>query len=157
MLANVQLNNEALDSITWKFKQQWLLGLITSTMPTLLWKSWATLKCKTFTWYLSANFGLCKLYNQTQEKAAHFFFHCRFTIRVWSILNTWLGYMISIQGIGKPLQTSKIGGFKLSTREGKKRKKWPSILKSSNNFDHPCLQNQRGDRLMVLSGGKSVV
>jgi hypothetical protein len=70
------------------------------------------------------NFGLCKLYNQTQEKVAHFFFHCRFTIRVWSIFNTWLGYMISIQGIGKPLQPSKIGGFKLSTREGKKGKPW---------------------------------
>jgi hypothetical protein len=82
--------------------------------------------------------------------------------------------MISIQGIGKPLQTSKIGvGSSYPQERGKKeshgflchasllgdieRKKWPSIPKLSNNFDHACLQNQRGDRVMVLSGGKSVV
>jgi hypothetical protein len=90
MLANVQLNNEAPDSITWKVNNNGcystklaynmqFLGLITFTMPTLVWKPWAPPKCKTFTWLIlqnlvwaadrlekrgSQNCGLCKLFNQ---------------------------------------------------------------------------------------------
>jgi hypothetical protein len=37
------------------------------------------------------NCGLCKLCNEVQESSAHIFFHCRFTIRVWSILKYYLG------------------------------------------------------------------
>jgi hypothetical protein len=37
------------------------------------------------------NCGLCKLWNEIQELAAHIFFNCRFTIRVLSILRACLG------------------------------------------------------------------
>jgi hypothetical protein len=59
MLANVQLNNDAPNSIIWKFTNNGnysaksaynmqFSGLITSTMTTLVWKPWAPRKCKIF-------------------------------------------------------------------------------------------------------------
>jgi hypothetical protein len=117
MLANVLLDNESEDSITWKFTNNGcysaksaynmqFLGLTTSTMPTFVWKSWAPQKCKTFTWLIlqnrvwtadrlekrgRPNCGLCKLCNQVQESTAPIFYHCRFTIRVWTVIISWLG------------------------------------------------------------------
>ena len=37
------------------------------------------------------NCGLCKLCNQEQETAAHLLFKCRFTLRIWSSLKSWIG------------------------------------------------------------------
>ena len=117
MLTEVHLAPDSPDSITWKltkdgrystataYKMQFL-GLTASTMPTLVWKTWAPPKCKIFAWLVLQNrvwtadrlerrgwpnCGLCKLCNQEQETAAHLLFKCRFTLRIWSSLKSWIG------------------------------------------------------------------
>ena len=37
------------------------------------------------------NCNLCPLCKQVQETAAHLLFQCRFTVRVWTEIKTWLG------------------------------------------------------------------
>ena len=116
MLQSVQLNANALDSITWKLSSDGcyssktsynmqFLGQTISTMPCLVWKSWAPPKCKIFAWLIIQNrvwtadrlakrgwpnCGRCKLCNQGQESADHLLFKCRFTTRVWVAVKDWL-------------------------------------------------------------------
>ena len=117
MLQGVQLNADAPDSITWKlskdgcyssktaYKMQFL-GQSNSPLSSLVWKPWAPPKCKIFAWLIIQNrvwtadrlakrgwpnCGTCKLCNQTQETAAHIFFKCRFTTRIWTTIKVWLG------------------------------------------------------------------
>jgi hypothetical protein len=82
------------------------LALTSSPMAFLVWKLWASLKCKIFAWLVLQNrvwtadrlarrewqnCGLCKLCNQHQKSATHILFKCRYSIRVWSNLQNWLG------------------------------------------------------------------
>jgi hypothetical protein len=116
-LANVHLDPQAQDTISWKltndgcysarsaYKMQFL-ALTSSPMPSLVWKPWAPPKCKIFGWLVLQNrvwtadrlarrgwqnCGLCKLCNQHKESGAHLLFKCRYSIRVWSNLKNWLG------------------------------------------------------------------
>jgi hypothetical protein len=72
----------------------------------MVWKAWATPKVKFFSWLAIRNriwtvdrlekrvwdnCGLCQLYKQTQESAAHLFFQCQFTKRLWNLVISWLG------------------------------------------------------------------
>jgi hypothetical protein len=76
-----------------------------SSMPSLVWKPWAPLKCKAFAWLNIQhrvwmedrlerggwpNCGRCKLCNHVQESASHLLFKCRFTIYVWTKVKQWL-------------------------------------------------------------------
>jgi hypothetical protein len=116
-LQDIQLDPSTPDKITWKFSKDGnyssssaynmqFLGQTSSTMPSLVWKPWAPPKCKIFSWLILQNrvwtadrlerrgwqnCGQCKLCNQVQETAAHLFFKCRFTKRIWSSLKAWLG------------------------------------------------------------------
>jgi hypothetical protein len=116
-LSTIHDNEEAHDSITWKLTthdcyssssayNMRFEGLKNSTMPTMVWKPWATPKCKVFTWLVlqnrvwaadrlercgCQNCRNCKLCNQTQESAAHLLFFCHFTKRVWLNIKGWLG------------------------------------------------------------------
>uniref|UniRef100_A0ACD6AK31 Uncharacterized protein n=1 Tax=Avena sativa TaxID=4498 RepID=A0ACD6AK31_AVESA len=116
-LVNVSLHPQRPDAISWKLTNDGLysaksaynmqfLGLTTSLMPPLVWKPWATPKCKFFAWLVLQNrvwtadrlarrgwpnCGLCKLCNQRLESAAHLLFKCRFSIRIWNKLKLWLG------------------------------------------------------------------
>ena len=116
-LSRIQLNPGVADSISWKltndgqysaataYRAQFL-GLIDSDMPLLVWKNWAPPKCKFFAWLAInnriwtadrlqrrgwPNCNLCPLCKQTQESAAHLLFQCRYTVRVWGMIKTWLG------------------------------------------------------------------
>ena len=75
-------------------------------MNQIVWKNWAPPKCKFFAWLVInnriwtadrlqrrgwPNCHLCPLCKQVQELAAHLLFHCRFTVRVWGKLKSWLG------------------------------------------------------------------
>ena len=117
MIDGVQLQHDIPDTILWKlnnnglfssqsaYKMQFLVHT-SSTMPALVWKSWAPPKYKIFTWLILQNriwtadrltrrgwpnCGRCKLCNQVQETSPHLLFQCRFTTRIWSLLKTWLG------------------------------------------------------------------
>ena len=82
------------------------LGHTKSSLPSIVWKPWAPPKCKTFAWLIIQNrvwtadrlqrrgwpnCRTCKLCNQVHESASHLLFKCRFTIRVWSSVRSWLG------------------------------------------------------------------
>ena len=114
---NVHLVPDSPNSIIWKLTKSGrysvetaymmqFSGITVSTMPTLVWKTWAPPKCKIFAWLVLqnrvwaadrlesrgwTNCGLCKLSNQDQETAAHLLFYCRFTLKIWSSLKSWLG------------------------------------------------------------------
>ena len=116
-LLHVHLNPNVLDSISWKlcndclysvaaaYKAQFL-GLVDMVMPLMVWKNWAPPKCKFFAWLVInnriwtadmlhrrrwPNCHLCPLCKQVQESAAHLLFQCRYTVRVWVMIKTWLG------------------------------------------------------------------
>jgi hypothetical protein len=113
----VHLREEVEDEISWKhttngqystasaYKFQFL-GLVESSMNKLIWKVWAPPKVKNHAWLalqnrLSTadrlrkrgwdNCGLCPLCKQTEETNNYLFIHCRFTVRVWELLQEWLG------------------------------------------------------------------
>jgi hypothetical protein len=82
------------------------LGHANSSMPSLVWKPWASPKCKLFSslviqnrvWMADRlekrgwpNCGRCKLCNQVQETASHLLYKCRFTIHIWYNVKEWLG------------------------------------------------------------------
>jgi hypothetical protein len=82
------------------------LGHANSSMPSLVWKPWASPKCKLFSslviqnrvWMADRlekrgwpNCGRCKLCNQVQETASHLLYKCWFTIRIWYNVKEWLG------------------------------------------------------------------
>ena len=116
-LHDVQLDPATPDRITWKFTKSGkyssssaynmqFLGHTNSMMPSLVWKPWAPPKCKIFSWLILQNrvwtadrlerrgwqnCGQCKLCNHAQETAAHLFFKCRYTKRIWSSLRDWIG------------------------------------------------------------------
>ena len=105
------------DDITWKFTNSGLYtassaykaqfeGLPRSTMPEMVWKNWAPPKCKLFAWLVLQNrvwtadrlhrrgwpnCGLCQLCKREGETATHLFFQCRYTIRIWNMVISWLG------------------------------------------------------------------
>ena len=116
-LSVVQLNPDVADSISWKlsndgsysassaYKVQFL-GLVDSNMQQLVWKIWAPPKCKFFAWLVInnriwtadrlqrrgwPNCDRCPLCKQVQETAAHLLFQCRYTVRVWEMIKSWLG------------------------------------------------------------------
>ena len=116
-ISTVTLNNDIEDSIVWKFTKDGTYsassaykaqfeGLTSSDMVQSVWKMWAPPRCKFFAWLVLQNriwtsdrltrrgwpnCGLCPLCKQTQESAAHLFFQCRFTLRIWRIILSWLG------------------------------------------------------------------
>jgi hypothetical protein len=113
---NIELNDNP-DEIFWKLANNGeysaktaynmqFVGLTISKMPNLVWKPWASPKCKSFAWLIIQNrvwtadrlqrrgwqnCGTCKLCNQLQDTANHLLFKCRFTIWVWNVLKAWLG------------------------------------------------------------------
>uniref|UniRef100_A0A8R7VDU0 Reverse transcriptase zinc-binding domain-containing protein n=1 Tax=Triticum urartu TaxID=4572 RepID=A0A8R7VDU0_TRIUA len=104
------------DSITWKFTadghysaasayRAQFIGLVDTDMNQNVWKNWAPPKCKFFAWLVInnriwtadrlhrrgwPNCNLCPLCQQVQESAAHLLFQCRYTIRVWGMIKSWL-------------------------------------------------------------------
>ena len=105
------------DTITWKLttsgeyscKSAYLAqfgGLILSPMDSLVWKHWAPPKCKFFAWLILQNRiwtndrlerrgwpngKLCPLCRCVDETACHLLLHCRYSIRIWNMIKTWLG------------------------------------------------------------------
>jgi hypothetical protein len=80
-------------------------GHTTSWMTSLVWRPWASPKCKTFAWLVIQNrvwtadrlqkrgwlnCAICKLCNQFQESTSHLLFKCMFTLRVWIHIKNWL-------------------------------------------------------------------
>ena len=72
----------------------------------MVWKNRAPPKCKFFAWLVInnriwtadrlqrrgwPNCDRCPLCKQVQETAAHLLFQCRYTVRVWEMIKSWLG------------------------------------------------------------------
>jgi hypothetical protein len=87
------------------------LGHTCSPMTSMVWKPWATPKCKIFSWLVIQNWvwtadrlhrrgcpncGRCKLCNQVQESSTQLILYCRYMRRMWTNLKTWLG-LVDIQ------------------------------------------------------------
>ena len=113
----ISLNDDIEDSIIWKFTKDGMYsassaykaqfeGHTSSDLVHSVWRVWATPRCKFFAWLVLQNriwtsdrlirrgwpnCGLCPLCKQCQESAAHLLFQCRFTIRIWNHILTWLG------------------------------------------------------------------
>ena len=113
----VQLNPDGVDTISWKFTNDGLYtaasaykaqfsGLVDTNMLQWVWKNWAPPKCKFFAWLVInnriwtadrlqrrgwPNCDSCPLCKHVQESAAHILFRCRYTVRVWDIVKSWLG------------------------------------------------------------------
>ena len=81
-------------------------GLTFSSMPDAVWKNWAPPKCKLFVWLILQNrvwtsdrlqrrgwpnCGRCQLCNREAETGPHLFFKCRYTLRIWNEVISWLG------------------------------------------------------------------
>ena len=75
-------------------------------MNKVVWKASAPPKIKFFAWLAIqnrlwtadrlekrglTNCGLCPLCKQAQETAAHLFFQCRYSKRIWGMVKNWLG------------------------------------------------------------------
>ena len=117
MIDGVALNPDRKDTISWKFTKNeeysastaylaQFAGLTYNTNNATIWKMWAPPNCKFFAWLVLQNrvwtadrltrrgwpkCGLCPLCKQVQESAAHLFFQCRFSGRVWNEITAWLG------------------------------------------------------------------
>jgi hypothetical protein len=117
LINTIHLHDDVEDDISWKltangqysaasaYKMQFL-GLIESSMYKIVWKAWAPPKAKNHAWIALQNrlwtadrlrkrgwenCGLCTLCKQTEETCDHLFVHCRFTIRIWRLIEVWLG------------------------------------------------------------------
>lgn len=113
---HIHLDPTMRDSISWKFTSDGqysassayrtqFIGLVGTEMNQYVWKNWAPPKCKFFAWLVInnriwtidglhrrgwPNCNLCPLCQQVLEMAAHLLFQCRYTIRVWNMIKTWL-------------------------------------------------------------------
>jgi hypothetical protein len=114
--SQLHLRANAQDSIVWKlttngayscssaYKAQFA-GTIRSCMDAIVWKAWAPPKCKLFAWLIIQNRvwtadrlakrgwpngRICPLCRGHDESANHLLFKCRFTIRIWKMIQGWL-------------------------------------------------------------------
>ena len=78
----------------------------TTPLKPALWNNWAPPKHKFFAWLIIQdrvwtadrlqrrgwpNCGLCQLCKREPETAAHIIFRCRYTVRIWMEIKTWMG------------------------------------------------------------------
>jgi hypothetical protein len=81
-------------------------GTIDSYLIEAVWKNWAPPKHKLFAWHIlqnrvwsvdrlqkrgGTNCDVCQLCKREHESAAHLFFKCSYTKRIWNLLISWLG------------------------------------------------------------------
>ncbi|KAI4994259.1 hypothetical protein ZWY2020_029307 [Hordeum vulgare] len=104
------------DDISWKFEANGeytvasayriqFLGSMTTTMNKTIWMVWAPPKVKFFSWLATQNriwtadrlekrgwdnCGLCTMCRRKHKTAAHLFYRCRFTQRIWRLVKSWL-------------------------------------------------------------------
>lgn len=116
-ISTVTLAEDVEDSIIWKFTKDGKYsasstykaqfeGLISSDMVHSVWRVWAPPRCKFFAWLVLQNriwtsdrlirrgwpnCRLCPLCKQSQESVAHLLFQCRYILRVWNDILSWLG------------------------------------------------------------------
>jgi hypothetical protein len=116
-LAGVSLQPGTLDEIYWNltengtyssksaYKAQFF-GSTLAPIGSSVWKIWAPPKIKFFAWLFVQdriwtsdrlerrnwnNWGNCPLCNRAVESVEHLFVHCRFSIRLWTLIKDWLG------------------------------------------------------------------
>jgi hypothetical protein len=116
LIANVNLNPEAEDAITWTltpngcysassaYKAQFLAAL-PCPFGNIIWKTWAPPKCRFFAWLAVQNrlwtadrlakrgwphHPTCQLCRCSPETARHILFECRFSKRIWNAAASWL-------------------------------------------------------------------
>ena len=116
MLRNTQLIPNQEDQIKWKLTSTGMytvastyraqfLGNIKVKKPQAFWKTWAPPKCKFFAWLVTRNRvwtsdklqrrgwphnPSCPLCRSAPETALHLLADCRFTIRLWSQIASWI-------------------------------------------------------------------
>jgi hypothetical protein len=112
----VRLTEGTPDDIKWKFTNSGVYtaaaaykaqfeGMLFSCMPEAVWNNWVPPKCKLFVclmlqdrvWMADqlqkrgwTNYGVCQLYKREPESAAHLLFKCRYSVRIWNSLLSWL-------------------------------------------------------------------
>ena len=154
MLADVTLNQGSQDTITWKFTNSGeysassaymvqFVGLSFCPMNATIWKMWAPSKCNFFAWLIFQNrvwtanrllrrglpsCNLCPLCKQVQESATHLLFQCRFTVRIWTEICTWLGILDSSPMIWRHEDSVKDWWLKAVSGGGDHRKATASLM-----------------------------
>lgn len=112
---NLNLNSDLEDEITWVLESSGkysarsayeiqFCGQIVSNFPSLIWKAWATPRCKFFLWLVLQdrawtaarlqqrgweNNYFCALCERNLETAAHIFIECPFTRKIWTLVSVW--------------------------------------------------------------------
>ena len=116
LLSHINISQDVHDTIIWKlspngeysaksaYKAQFM-GAILTPMNKVIWKVWAPPKVKFFAWLAiqnrvwtadrlerrgMQNCGLCPLCKREFESAAHLFYRCRYTMRLWRLIRDWL-------------------------------------------------------------------
>lgn len=115
LISEFSLEEHAEDEITWKHANDGqystvtaysaqFLGMVHSPMDHTVWKVWAPSKVKFFAWLAIQdriwtadrlarrgwpNCQLCPLCKREQESGLHLFVKCRFTLRLWNLVNEW--------------------------------------------------------------------
>ena len=118
-------------------------GLSFCPMNATIWKMWDPPKCKFFAWLIFQNLvwttdhllrrgwpscNLCPLCKQVQESAPHLLFQCRFTVRIWTKICTWLGILDSSPMIWRHEDSVKDWWLKAVSGGGDHRKATASLM-----------------------------
>lgn len=128
------------------------MGTLYSLMPHTVWKAWATPKAKfsarlaiqdmiwtaeqdmiwTADWLAKCgwpNCGLCPPWKREQEYRCHLFYMCRFSIRLWNLVNEWLHLEHLDTSSWHIERTIKEGWIDRSEKNIQNRKAWASLSK----------------------------
>lgn len=143
-----------MDDITWKFTESGSYsaasaykaqfeGMIYSYLPEAVWNNWASPKCKLFAWLILQNrvwtadrlqkrgwpnCGACQLCKREPESAAHILFKCRYSLRIWNSIITWLGITNVDTSSWGNFETVKEWWLSFIYINGKRRKSLGSLI-----------------------------
>lgn len=151
---NVQLDENTPDKITWKWTANGVysassayraqfLGSVKSKLKPLIWKPWAPQKCKFFAWLISKNRvwtadrlatrgwprnEVCPLCRREPETAHHLLATCRYTMRVWTFIATWVAWPQLRPSEWQPTDSAADWWCMMATLDGVPKKALRSLL-----------------------------
>jgi hypothetical protein len=118
-------------------------GMVFSFMPGAVWKNSAPPKCKLFAWLILqdhvwiadrlqrrgwTNCGACQLCKREPESAAHLLFKCRYSVRIWNSIISWLGLIDVDTSLWSNFEMVKDWWLSFIYPNGTRRKSFASLV-----------------------------